>query len=485
MSPRSWDHRGSGNHSCALLEPLEPRVLLSVQPLPVVAIVASDSTAAETVPGQAADTGTYVIYRETAAGAPITTGNLTVKFARSGTATFGPSKDYTLSVDGVNLTTTSVPIPNGSDHVTVLLTPTGDSLAKPTETAVLTLAGGAGYSLTTTAADRKATVSIVDDTPVITAAVTAALGHELGSVPATFQLTRSGYTGGSLTVNIKLSGTAKNSLDYNNVPLTVTFQAGQATADVVITPKADDAIPEQTETVLLSLKSGTGYKVGTAGSLKASLQDEAALADFFPTTMGTWWEYTGKVEGHDFDAIQRIKQNATINGLLTTEMVTTYGLATIAADYFIVDANGLSVVRSDYEIRSPQAGTETHTYDTPLPTMPAACTLGASYSGQATYTATRTTGAGNTTGTETRTMVVASKATKVTVPFGTYPGAVEVTLTDTWTDADGEHGSTTKNYWLVRGIGVVKTTVQSAAANGQNGDKASFSYSASLLHWST
>ena len=318
--------------------------------------------------------------------------------------------------------------------------------------------------------------------PVVTAAVTDDIGYDQTNEPAHFRLTRTGSTSGALTVTISLSGTAKNNVDYNYQPLTVTFAPGYATADIVITPKSDGGVAKPTKTVLMTVKSGSAYKVGTTAAQKVSLEDDLPLSDYFPTTMGTWWHYTGKMAGgKDFDSYQRISENLTINGLLTTEMLTTVGSDTIASDYFIVAPNGLSFVRASYGI---EHGSETQTYDTPLLTMPATFLLGATYTGQATYTSTRTTG-GDSTGTETRQMLVAGKVQKVTVPFGTYSAAIEVTLSDTWTDADGWHGQTTKNYWVVDGIGVVKATVKSTSADSKNANKFSFGYTASMASWST
>ncbi len=486
MLRRSCDH-GSGNHSGACFERLESRLLLSAQPPAVrVSILATEASAAETVAAQPPDTGTFTIYRKTASGDAVTAGDLTVKFTRSGTASFGPTKDYILSVGGTPLTATSVLIPNGQDHVDILLSPIGDSLAESAEKAVLTLATNAAYSLTATVANRKATVNISDNTPVITAAILDGVAREQGSDPASFRLTRTGYAGRPLTVKISLSGTAKIGVDYETVPLTATFAPGDATTDVVITPKTDD-VPEVAETVVLKLKAGTGYKVGSTDSVQVSVQDDLALADYFPTPMGTWWHSIGKTGSKTLDAVRRIFSYYTIDGLVTTELRTEAGIGkqtkSFSSDYFVVTGNGLAFVQSSYPVQSgPQSGNETQTYSPPLLTIPALFQLGTIFTGQADYTSMRAT-SGFWTGTDTRTMTVASKVEKVVVPFGTY-SALKVTFNDVWRDTDGWHGTTTQTYWLAKGIGPIKVTSSSSSADKNNHNATSSSYSASLHDWS-
>lgn len=88
---------------------------------------------------------------------------------------------------------------------------------------------------------------------------------EAGFDTGTFRFSRSGDTAAELTVTIALTGTATNGADFANVSLTVTFAAGQATADVVITPLAD-VIDEASETVIVSVVDGDTYDVGSPSS---------------------------------------------------------------------------------------------------------------------------------------------------------------------------------------------------------------------------
>lgn len=88
-------------------------------------------------------------------------------------------------------------------------------------------------------------------------ATAAEAGPDLGA----FAITRAGDTTTALTVTIVLSGTATNGTDYQSVPLTVTFAAGQATANVLIVPLVD-AVTEGSETVILTVLDGTTYTAG-------------------------------------------------------------------------------------------------------------------------------------------------------------------------------------------------------------------------------
>ena len=107
-----------------------------------VTITASDANASETGP----DSGTFTVSR----GA-VTSGNLTVNYAKSGSTT---SADYTQSLTG------SVTISNGSSTATVTITPVDDATDEGDETVVLTLTSGTGY---TVGSPSTATVTIADN----------------------------------------------------------------------------------------------------------------------------------------------------------------------------------------------------------------------------------------------------------------------------------------------------------------------------------
>ncbi|NCS04263.1 MAG: hypothetical protein GPJ06_20190, partial [Microcystis aeruginosa G13-11] len=154
-----------------------------------------------------------------------------------------------------------------------------DTLAEGSETVILTLGTGTGYTL---GATNTATVTIADNEvlPVITIAATdGSAGETLTGQtanPGAFTLTRTGNLTQALTVNYTVAGTGTKGTDYNNLTGTVSFAAGSATALVNITP-IDDTLPEGNETVILTLAAGTGYTVGTANTGTVTIADNEAL----------------------------------------------------------------------------------------------------------------------------------------------------------------------------------------------------------------
>ena len=111
--------------------------------LPVVAIVASDSTASE---GNAADTGVFTVSRTGS-----TTSSLTVNYIVSGTATNGT--DYQTLAG-------SVMIGSGQNTATITVTTIDDNQAEGNETVMVTLSANAAYTVGTPSS---ATITITDD----------------------------------------------------------------------------------------------------------------------------------------------------------------------------------------------------------------------------------------------------------------------------------------------------------------------------------
>lgn len=100
-------------------------------------------------------------------------------------------------------------------------------------------------------------------TQLVSVSALDATASETGPDTGAFRFTRSGDTTAALTVTFTLTGTATNGTDYQSLPLTVTFAAGQATANAVVVPLPDTMV-EGPETVVLTVVDGAGY---TAGSL--------------------------------------------------------------------------------------------------------------------------------------------------------------------------------------------------------------------------
>ena len=73
---------------------------------------------------------------------------------------------------------------------------------------------------------------------------------------------RTGPTDQALTVRFIVGGKAHNGVDYRDIGNTVTFKPGQSYAHINIVASADSA-PEPSESITVTLQSGTGYALKT------------------------------------------------------------------------------------------------------------------------------------------------------------------------------------------------------------------------------
>lgn len=198
-----------------ILDPLATTTTVTIydDDLQTVSVTASDSTAAEmdlTLPGAAADTGTFLITRS-----GDTTAALTVYYAFSGVTGSGVmalhGADYEW-MPGV------VVIPAGQSSAAITVVPRFDGVGEGAEQVVLNLGASAtNYILGTSAT---ATVTIIDnaaDVPYIDV-VNTANGVE-PSTNANFRFTLRGdpLTDTPVAVNFTLSGAAANGTDYDTI----------------------------------------------------------------------------------------------------------------------------------------------------------------------------------------------------------------------------------------------------------------------------
>jgi hypothetical protein len=203
------------------------------------------------------NTGTFRLTRSASAALPLTS-PLTVSFTLNGTATNGT--DYA----STPLTATFLA---GQATVDIVVTPIADSLAEGSETVVLALTAAAPYTI---GSPISGTVTIADAAPVVSVTASDAAASETGPDFGTFRLARTGSTTDSLTVTYTLTGTAVNGTDYQVIPLTVTFLAGQATADVFVIPTLDGTT-EGAETATLTLTDGATYDLGAPATATATI----------------------------------------------------------------------------------------------------------------------------------------------------------------------------------------------------------------------
>jgi hypothetical protein len=246
-----------------------------VRPAAQVSVTASSTTVPEAGPAV-----NFTISRAVA-----TASDLAVNYTLSGTATNG--------VEYTPLSGTAT-IPANSTSVDVTLSPLEDTIAELSETVILTLAASSNYSVVIPAS---ATVSILDnEAPEVSFASAAPkkLLESYASSKVTHQLVRRGLLTSALTVNISYTGSATRGADFN-APATVTIGAGAATANLVLTPINDQAY-EGNEIATADIAAGTGYGIGTAASISATVIDDdpppgtVLFSDDFQTDSSALWQ---------------------------------------------------------------------------------------------------------------------------------------------------------------------------------------------------
>jgi hypothetical protein len=184
---------------------------------------------------------------------------LSVAFTIGGTAGAG---DFAALVS-------PVVIPAGTNEVTLPVTPVDDAAPEGNETVVLTLAAGAGYTVTT---PNSATVLILDDEPGVSIAASDASAYEAGGSGA-FTVTRTGATNSALTVFYTVSGAAGSGVDYEALAGSVVIEAGLRSAEVPVVP-IDDADTEGNETVQATLLGNAAYAVLAPSSALVTIIDD-------------------------------------------------------------------------------------------------------------------------------------------------------------------------------------------------------------------
>jgi hypothetical protein len=138
-----------------------------------------------------------------------------------------------------------------SNTITTSVTTAGDDGG----TVVAALSNSSNYTIGTPSQDMVTVIG--EEPPVITVQATQPLADEVSGTAGTFTFYRNGPTGSSLTVYYTLGGSALDGVDFAWVPGSVTFAAGQSTAQVTIAP-FDNGLPTPSKTVLLSLTTAPG-----------------------------------------------------------------------------------------------------------------------------------------------------------------------------------------------------------------------------------
>jgi hypothetical protein len=197
-----------------------------------------------------------------------TSAPLAITVGRSGSAV---AADYTGAPGDASF---NVTIPAGQATFDITITPQKDNLVEGSETLVLSVNPGSGYSIGTPGT---ATIVIADDPAVVTISAADPSAAEPGGDTGAFVFTRTGGDIGSpLTVNYTIGGTATNSSDYALISTAITIAATESSATLTITPLADNSV-EPAETVILTLAGSGNYDIGAAATATVTIADSPAV----------------------------------------------------------------------------------------------------------------------------------------------------------------------------------------------------------------
>jgi hypothetical protein len=152
-------------------------------------------------------------------------------------------------------TPTSSPSPTPTPTPTATITPTPSPTPTPTPTP----------TVSPTATATPTPTSTPSSTPTITVSVSP--GSVVEGNDATFTVFSAAVVSQSITVNYSMRGTAINGTDYtlSGTPGQVTLSAGQTSATVTLHSIADH-VKEKTETAIMVLSGGSGYKLPKRGT---------------------------------------------------------------------------------------------------------------------------------------------------------------------------------------------------------------------------
>ncbi|WP_170113042.1 Calx-beta domain-containing protein [Ahniella affigens] len=188
--------------------------------------------------------------------APAGPGGVTFDIATSaGSATTG--SDF----NGSSLTGQTIPAGSSTYAFTTLVF--GDTSLETNETFFVNVTNVVGANATD--AQGLGTINNDDTVPVSVTAVPTSI-QENGGAPLFFSLAPQALVPVSLSVNVVLTGTATNGVDYSTSPIPVVIPASSASASLTVT-LVDDGIFENSETVIATIQPGTDYTPQVGGDV--------------------------------------------------------------------------------------------------------------------------------------------------------------------------------------------------------------------------
>lgn len=146
---------------------------------------------------------------------------------------------------------------------------------------IVDLAAG-NYTVEVTGAGNTAGIAIVEvydltpsAVPAVSVTASKAGADESGARNGEFTFTRSGPVNFPLEVRYGVGGSAVNGFDYVALPGTVVFAPGVSSVSVAVKPNPD-LQSEGTDSVVVTVVSGTGYALGAQPSATVNIADSSA-----------------------------------------------------------------------------------------------------------------------------------------------------------------------------------------------------------------
>ncbi|MDQ6633095.1 MAG: hypothetical protein M3Y82_15300, partial [Verrucomicrobiota bacterium] len=189
-----------------------------------------------------------------------TNSDLTIFFNVSGTAING--------LDYVAISN-SIIIRSNQLFATLPIVPLDDFLREGPETVKVTLLSGSNYSFSS---PTNATVTILDDEPMVSLVGTITNASENGRQPGVITLIRTGDTNVDFVVNLAVNGTATYGVDYPPFATNVLFCCGASSIDVTIYP-TNDLLIENLETVAVSILPSADYTIFSPSNVVVTIED--------------------------------------------------------------------------------------------------------------------------------------------------------------------------------------------------------------------
>jgi len=193
------------------------------------------------------------------------------------------------AVNGVDYESLYSPVvmPAGVASMPLLVSPRADNITEPLEDVRLTVMAGDGYRV---GASSQAVVTIEDLMMLVDIRAVQPVAVKESATPGVFMITRRDVVDRDVDVVLTIGGTASNGGDYRTLSTQVRLASGQAEAFLLVEPKTDAVLSGGLETVIISINSDPGYRVGETGRARVSIIErldtfEAWRAREFPDSM--------------------------------------------------------------------------------------------------------------------------------------------------------------------------------------------------------